>query len=400
MATGAAAITAFGGAVIAMIPAAAAALAVGIIRMIESFTLAQPAFLAAGIAMIKTVATAIIESTPIILQTLTTLILGLLRAIEVLIPRFIEVATKLVMALLDSITVLGPKVISTLTTLILALVSAIAKMVPQFVTKGMEMITGILNGIAKNIGQVVTAGTNIIIAFLNGIQQNFPRILQKGAEVIISFVNGLANAIRANESAMNAAGSNLASAIVSGMTSGIRGGLSAVTGAARNLASNALRAAKNVLGIKSPSKEFYKVGGFSTKGLADGLTKTSIVAEKAGAKVGLNTIEALKKSMKRIPDLATTDMELRPRISPVFDLTDAKKGKKKLNDLATMKKLAIIRPRFSTKTAAEVAAEQRRVQLQLAHVYDPKNDPELAHRGKVGSVVYNQYNNSPKACLE
>jgi TP901 family phage tail tape measure protein len=60
--------------------------------------------------------------------------------------------------------------------------------------------------------------------------------------------------------------------IISGMVNGIEGGISRVTSAARHAASSALSAAKNFLGINSPSRAFAEIGDFSGQGFAQGLT--------------------------------------------------------------------------------------------------------------------------------
>lgn len=83
--------------------------------------------------------------------------------------------------------------------------------------------------------------------------------------------------------------------IIDGIASGIRNGIDAVTSAARNVAERALTAAKNFLGIRSPSKKMKKeVGEMITEGMADG-----IVAKKAD--VG--------QSMKEITDHVLANIE-------------------------------------------------------------------------------------------
>jgi len=66
-----------------------------------------------------------------------------------------------------------------------------------------------------------------------------------------------------------------------GLAQGIWNKQSVAIEAAWNLAWNSLVAAKNALGIRSPSKEFAKVGEFSDEGMASGFEKNRALVENA-----------------------------------------------------------------------------------------------------------------------
>lgn len=174
-------------------------------------------------------------------------------------------------SLINAINQLAPKIIITLARLMTMMLQTMLKYVPNMVSTGVRLIAGVLQGVANNIGKVVTAAANLIIAFLNGLGKELPRVVDAGVKLIISFVNGVANAIRRNQAAMNAAGRNLSSAIVEGMISGLRAGIGSIVSAAKSVASAALDAAKGVLGIHSPSKEFEKIGRYVNDGFKKGL---------------------------------------------------------------------------------------------------------------------------------
>jgi tape measure domain-containing protein len=220
-------------------------------------------------------------------------IVGIVGALIGLIPKFMEGIGKGVIAFAKVIATAGPAIFQAMTVVIGSMIKAIAKLTPQIVTMllrmltmllqqlsnyvpkmvvaGMNLITGVLNGIAANIGKMVTAATNVIVNFLNGISKNLPRIIDAGVKLIISFVNGVANAIRNNTAAMNAAGKNLASAIIEGMVSGLASGIGSIVSAAKHIAGSAIDAAKGVLHINSPSKVFIAIGKSVNEGFLKGL---------------------------------------------------------------------------------------------------------------------------------
>lgn len=62
--------------------------------------------------------------------------------------------------------------------------------------------------------------------------------------------------------------------IINGIVNGLKNGMKAVMDVAKNVAKAALDAAKNVLGIESPSKAFAELGQFSGMGFNAGLTRS------------------------------------------------------------------------------------------------------------------------------
>lgn len=63
----------------------------------------------------------------------------------------------------------------------------------------------------------------------------------------------------------------IGTAIVDGITSGITSGYERVTGAVRGLADNAITAARETLGIASPSRVFAEIGGYTAEGFERGV---------------------------------------------------------------------------------------------------------------------------------
>jgi len=63
----------------------------------------------------------------------------------------------------------------------------------------------------------------------------------------------------------------IGTAIVDGITSGITSGYERVTGAVRGLADNAITAARETLGIASPSRVFAEIGGHTAEGFERGV---------------------------------------------------------------------------------------------------------------------------------
>ena len=85
--------------------------------------------------------------------------------------------------------------------------------------------------------------------------------------------------------------------IVNGLVNGIKSGASSVTTAIGNMASSAVTKAKDVLGIKSPSREFKKLGVHTADGMAIGIKKGAKAVKSEAQRMAEQAIEAVKTSV-------------------------------------------------------------------------------------------------------
>ena len=341
-----------------------------------------------------------------IVAAIVTLIGSLLEAITTLIPQIVDTAVQIGSALLEGFTELSGDLIAAAVQLIFDLVDAILEIVPELVDAGMQLIEGILQGIADNIDGVVSAGADIVVNFMNGLADEIPRVGESATNLIKTFVTTLVDSVIASKdhvksegkrlldsltegafsgitegagkipghisgfigkitSSISAGASSLFSSaygvagnIVRGLVSGIRNGIGQVTSAARNIAQKALDAAKNLLGIASPSKEFIKIGKFVRQGFVIGLMsgdKDEVIKAYSSMKDQVEKLKTdskadAKKAEERLKSLEARNKKLRKAKK-----VDAAAVKKNEREQAKQRKIL--------KTAAE---EQIKAEKALA----------------------------------
>lgn len=165
-----------------------------------------------------------------------------------------------------------------------------------------------------------------------------------------------------------------------GLVDGLASQQSAVKAQMDAIANYMLKTIKAKLGIKSPSKEFGKIGKFSVLGLASGLSNSTPV-DKAAEKLGQQAINKLQKS------LSGTDFDLsgvnEPVIRPIIDMTNIDKASKDINSLLS--------PLSARTNGAYFAA------AQIARATAPVDDREMVTADAAPSVSFTQNNYSPKA---
>lgn len=356
------AITAFVSAIIGLIPLAITQFGVGLIDLAGVIGNGGPAITKAFQALLLALLNAVIAVTPKIVQ-----------AVEVILTQLI--------ALIGKETT---PAINAMTTLTLKLLAAITSRAGQFTTAGANALIAVINGISKQIGRIATAGGNAAISFINAIGAQAGRIDAAGVNMVINLVNGLANTIRSDSGRMHAAGENLASAIIEGMISGMSGGIGGVEAEAKAVAESALNAAKNFLGIHSPSKRFeQEVGEESGSGIAVGFINMVGTITDAATTVSKKALGAFQENLSNVSDIVNENLDIQPTITPVIDLTQAQSGLSALNNLT---KNQLLSANVSTNKATSISAENAAT-AEEAGLITPTGS----------NLTFNQYNNSPKS---
>jgi tape measure domain-containing protein len=226
---------------------------------------------AAGAGAIVAIVSSLLGLIPKVMTELGQGVIAFAKVISTAGPAMTKAITTVLNSLITAIGTLTPKIVSTLLRLLTMLVQQLANYVPKMVDAGLRLVTGILTGIGNNIGKIVAAATNIVTKFLGALGDSIPKIAQAGADFIVKFINGVAKAIDDNSAAVGEAGANLGTAIIEGMAKGLTAGIGTIADKAASIAKSAISAAKSVLDINSPSKEFVKIGESVNEGFAKGL---------------------------------------------------------------------------------------------------------------------------------
>lgn len=353
--------------IINLIPQAAAAMATGILTFLTTIAGSVGQMVKAMSTLLGGIITAINQNQPKIIAMLASLLSNLISRLSKDIPKWADQGIKMLLSLLNGL----------------------SKNMGQLTTAGGNVIVRFINGVSSNLGRITTAGTNLLINFINGISSNMTRLADAGEKAVINFVNGVANSIRSNQGAMNAAGANLAFAIADGMTGGLASRIGGIASKAADMAKSALNAAKNVLGIHSPSKEFYEVGDFSGQGFGNALDDAVKPVSKSAENMGTGAVDALRKSMMSLSKKVDTDINLSPTITPVMDLTDIKNKTGQISSLVASASNTPISVSAQYQAAAAIAAQRNNAQQVET---DADGVPVSGT-----SLTFNQTINSPKA---
>ena len=245
---------------------------------------------------------------PAIMEAVKQIALGLIQVFVEVTPPVVEALLLFLTTLLEQLTNSVPQMIDAGMSLLFGILEGISTHIMDVVVVALNIISKFLGGIAEGIPGIVAAGVDIVVAFLTAIGNKTPRIVDAGFKMIIAFINGLADSIRNNTPVLVTAMGNLASAMVDGLVGGIKAGVKSVVDSVKNLGKSALNGLKNLLGIRSPSKEFESLGKYTSEGFAKG-----VKSDQGNIKLTVNDMSAkmlaeLKSSIPKFTEAGKSVM--------------------------------------------------------------------------------------------
>ncbi|BCL52074.1 phage tail tape measure protein [Siphovirus Jomon_CT89] len=336
------------------------------------------------------------------------------------IPTFVELMITIIKAIIQVVYDCAQDIIDCAIFLIITLSDALIQNMPALVERGADILTSFLSGMSQKIPEIGQKATDCIVAFLNSLGDNMPRITQAAFETIIKFMNGLADAIENNSAALAQAGMRLIIAIKNGVVTGIKtlvstgvsqmrsAGSQMVTGlknaivgrlaeigrAVKNMGDTIVRKTKEAFGIHSPSRVMYEIGDFMMQGLSNGITENTEQGIAAATTMAKDTVDAFSKGFGNTKDIWNNAFgeNADPTIKPVLDLSQVEEQMDHFDELFPKEEVT------GTLTSTATAQLAGRVARSTPTKSDETAVSETYNQGT--SLVFNQYNNSPKALSE
>lgn len=261
--------------------------------------------------IIKATVTALIAAAPQIAKAGVKLLGALIEAIPVIVVELAKAVPDIVAAIIDVLAELpgligdvfaeivtdlvewGQQMLSNASTAMSNMLSQVNSIIQELPGKIWTHLVNTVNKVVawgqQMVSNASTAASNML-SKVSGIIQELPgkiwdylsqaaqkvvtwgtQLAQKGAAAATQLFNSIVNGLSSLPSKMAEIGSN----IVSGIWNGISSGWNWLTNKVSNLANSLLDAAKDALGINSPSKEFAdEVGRWIMPGVGKGLDKS------------------------------------------------------------------------------------------------------------------------------
>ena len=146
---------------------------------------------------------------------------------------------------------------------IVNLIQGIKNKISDTVAAGQELWQNFKSNLASVVGEILAIGVEWITNLIQGIRNKISDTIQAGRDLVEQVKTTIRNAV----SNFREIGGQL----IEGLKQGIINKAQAVINSVRGLVSDAIGAAKRLLGIASPSKVFAEIGKYLDEGLAEGI---------------------------------------------------------------------------------------------------------------------------------
>ena len=346
-----------------------------VIQMLNQISLHSDEIVQTGIEIVTALVEAIVEAAPYLAEAAINLIASLAEAL--INTDWVQVGTDLINNLRDSIDLAAGEILGLDSGTIDSFLGSITAGLPDVLASGVEMITNLANGILESLPSMIEAAGELVNSFLDFFLENYPTILKTGADLLLNLVKGIVDNLpkiiesvvkivakftatfaehlpeilktgielmgkliagiietipklvaalpKIFKAIIDAFGEvdwlKLGADIISGIIEGIGSALSSLVEAAVNAARAAFEAAKDFLGINSPSKEFMFIGKMTDEGFALGIEQNKKLVNGAISDLSESATAQLQTASANY-DFQTPRVEYDERMDVLLDLLD------------------------------------------------------------------------------
>ena len=242
-----------------------------------------PKLLMAGVELIGILAKGLIQAIPDLIAALPQIIQAIAATIQAF--NWLALGSNIITLLKNGITSMVGAVQSAGTGIFNAVKAAIQNLPQTLLSIGKNGGTGILNGLKGMVGSIKGAATSIltgIVSALTSLPSKLLGLAKNGAQSIVKGFTGQS-------------WGNIGKNIITGITAGITGSVGKLAEAAKNAAKKAFDAAKDFLGIHSPSKLMRDVIGKNMiAGFESGIVAETPNLEKTSAGSAQRAVESMQ----------------------------------------------------------------------------------------------------------
>lgn len=232
--------------------------------------------------------------------------------------------------------------------------SAISNWAANFRSAGSNLIGNVASGIGSMVGEAKAKASSVASSARTAISNWASSFKSTARNLISNVVSGFGDKLKSIKDKASSLASSAKTAVsnwyssfkstggnlVSGLITGIGDKASSLVKKAKGVVGDAIQAAKNLLGIHSPSKVFAKMGRYVDEGFIVGLESFAGKVSNATGDVGRGAMDAMSNAIAGASNLLSDDVG-GPVIRPVLDLSQIQAGSSRIGGLFGQQTVAL-----------------------------------------------------------
>lgn len=220
-----------------------------------------PVFVKGIIDLTMGLLTMLPEVINILLQGLITIISALADALPDLLPAIVDAVVDIIPVIIDNL----PLFIEAGIKLIVGIALGIVQATPRLLALIPKLVKSIIKYFINMPNMLFNIAKNTVMQFGNAFVTNFNKVYNRVKDLPKKIISAIKTIL--TPGALKNIGRNL----ISGLWNGIKAKFDSVVEGVKSLAAKLPKAVRKVLGIASPSKVMFKLGGYTTEGFINGI---------------------------------------------------------------------------------------------------------------------------------
>ena len=238
-----------------------------ILMLVDGIVTNLPMLAQAALQIVMALGQGLVTNGPQILMQLGQLLLQLAQYVIANVPNILNAAMQFFGMILQGIVTYGPQILATLIGLLGQLIGQVIAWAGQMLANAMSaaanFLSGLMGGLAALPGRIAS--------FLGGIISNVASWVGQMASNAVSAASQFASNLISGLQSIPGQVVSIGGQIIQGMVNGVVGAAGSLIDAVGGAVNDAINAAKNLLGIASPSKVFREISHFAMQGAALGV---------------------------------------------------------------------------------------------------------------------------------
>lgn len=238
-----------------------------ILMLVDGIVTNLPMLAQAALQIVMALGQGLVTNGPQILAQLGQLLLQLAQYVIANVPNILNAAMQFFGMILQGIVMYGPQILVTLVSLLGQLIGQVVAWAGQMLANAVSAAANFLGGLRDGL----SALPGNIASWLSGAISTVVGWVTQFASNATSAASQFGSKLRSGLEAIPGTLGNIGSNIVQGLIDGVTGAAGKLTDAVKGAVDDAIQGAKNLLGIKSPSRVFRKIGQYVMQGAALGV---------------------------------------------------------------------------------------------------------------------------------
>lgn len=238
-----------------------------ILMLVDGIVTNLPTLAQAALQIVMALGQGLVTNGPQILAQLGQLLLQLAQYVIANVPNILNAAMQFFGMILQGIVTYGPQILVTLVSLLGQLIGQVISWAGQMLSNAINAGAQFLSGLMGQLSQL----PGNIASWLSGAISTVVGWVSQFASNAVSAASQFGSKLRDGLAAIPGTLGNIGSNIVQGLVNGVTGAAGKLVDAVKGAVDDAIQGAKNLLGIKSPSRVFRKIGQYVMQGAALGV---------------------------------------------------------------------------------------------------------------------------------